>query len=125
MGAATKHNCQDSVDPSGLTIDSLREQVVPEVGMVDVCESRPAEGPSQAADEVDHEHHRPAMAVHEVAAHDVDIGPQTERYEHMEKAAGVDTLHVCLPHRLEALLLRIVVREIVVPVAHERDASVI
>merc|ERR1719453_2129556 len=84
-GAAAKHNSQDSVDPAGLAINPLREQVVPEVGMIDVRESRPAERPSQAAEEVDDKHHRPAMAVHEGAAHKVNPRPQAERDEHVEK----------------------------------------
>ena len=46
-GAAAKHNRQDSVDPAGLAVDPICEQVVPEVGVVDVGESRPAKGPAK------------------------------------------------------------------------------
>ena len=77
-GPAAEHDRQDGVDPAGLPIDALRKQVVPEVRVVDVSESRPAEGPSQAAEEVDDEHHGPAVTIHEEAAHEVDRGPQTE-----------------------------------------------
>ena len=83
-GPAAKDDCQDSIDPGSLAVETLREHVVPEVRMVDVREGRPAEGPSQATEEVDHEHHRPAMTVHEVPAHQVNPGPHTERYQHVE-----------------------------------------